>query len=327
MRRQSLSHMKAVGYTIVVLVGMTLFPACRDKPAENAGAASDSLGHPRIGVLLVNHGSRSAKWRDMLMDVEEEVSRKIMDLPDVVGLKTAFMEFSEPSIATQLKAFDGEGVTDVIIVPLLLRVSSHSFDDIPTIIGLKEDALSVASLRSEGIARYKPTARVTMTPLMDFPSLLRDNVTRRVKALSSDPENEGVVLVAYGSQAYNAEWESLLAELSDTISAQTDITVSAYAWCGHLVQYSRQPTIDAINEVLAVRERALVVPLLVAEDEFFQGEIIGGAVSDSGFGDRVVYRGDSVLPDGNLNSWIVDIVTKVGRDISSSFAVEDVGGT
>lgn len=327
MRRIHSSHKKLPSYAILLVLMMGFFPSCAENKAENTEAVSGSFSHPRIGVLLVSHGSRSVRWREMLVDVEEAVRREIMDLPDVTGLKTAFMEFSEPSIATQLKVFDDEGVTDIIIVPLLLRVSSHSFDDIPTIIGQKEDALSVASLRSEGIARYKPRAQVTMTPLLDYPALLRDNVTRRVRALSSDPENEGIVLVAYGSQAYNTEWESLLTELSENISSQTAVTACTHAWCGHLVHYSRQPTIDAISEILTTRDRVLVIPLLVAEDDFFQGEIIGGAVQDSGFGDRVVYRGDSVLPDENLNNWIVDIVTEVGRDISSPSAGETGGET
>lgn len=307
MTETKLRRHELLGFAILLAVVMAIFPSCGQDP-ESSSKVSPSK---KIGVLLVSHGSRSDRWREMLLDVEKQVREEISALPDVAGLKTAFMEYHEPSIATQLKAFDDEGVTDIILVPLLLRVSSHSFDDIPTIIGLKEDTMSKASLKSEGIERYTPRARVITAPLLDYTSLLRKNVVRRVRALSTDPADEGVVLVAYGSKAYDKEWQELLMELTADISSQTGIEACTHAWCGHLVKYSGLPTMDAISEIMEIKKRALVVPLLVAEDEFFQGEIIGGAVHDSGYGNRVVYRGGSVLPDENLNRWVVEIVTEL----------------
>ena len=86
----------------------------------------------------------------------------------IEGIKTAFMEYNEPSIATRLKEFDKEGFTDVILVPIFLKVSSHSFEDIPTIIGQKEDPNSKEMLKIEKIERYTPKATVHLTPLLDF---------------------------------------------------------------------------------------------------------------------------------------------------------------
>ncbi len=300
-----------VGLTILIAFLFQINPVY----AQNSDSSSKSLQSKKIGVLLVNHGSRSDRWREMLLEVENQVHDEIFALTQVTGLKTAFMEYHEPSIATQLKAFDEEGVTDIILVPLFLRVSSHSFDDIPTIMGLKDDAMSKASLKSDGIKRYTPQAKVTTAPLLDYASLLRNNVVRRVRSMSTDPANEGVVLVAYGSKAFDKEWQELLLKLSSDISLDTGIGTCSHAWCGHLVKYSRLPTMDAISEIMKSKKRALVVPLLVAEDEFFQGEIIGGAVYDSGYGNRVVYRGDSVLPDGNLNTWIVETVAEIADEI------------
>ncbi len=311
---KSLRPHELLGFAILLAVIVAIFPSCFREQNSKTRSTQDR----KIGVLLVNHGSRSEKWREMLVEVEIQTSEEILSLPVVSGIKTAFMEYHEPSIATQLKAFDDEGVTDIVLVPLLLRVSSHSFDDIPTIIGQKEDALSIASLKSEGIKRYTPKANVITSPLLDFPTLLHQNVIRRVHAMSVAAEDEGVVLVAYGSQAYDQEWRDLLTSLSEEISNRTGIEKCTHSWCGHLVNYSQLPTMDAISEVLETKERVLVVPLLVAEDEFFQGEVIGGAVYESGFGKRVVYRGDAVLPDKNLNRWVVEIVTKLAATIDKN---------
>jgi sirohydrochlorin ferrochelatase len=92
---------------------------------------------------MVNHGSRSATWRQALLDLETEVKDSILAGGAIQGTKTAFMEYNEPSIATRLKEFDAEGYTDVILVPVFLTVSPHSFEDIPTIIGQKEDPQSL----------------------------------------------------------------------------------------------------------------------------------------------------------------------------------------
>jgi sirohydrochlorin ferrochelatase len=269
--------------------------------------AEESPGQKKTAVLLVSHGSHSAQWRKMLTDVEQDVSERVLAIPGIDGLKSAFMEYTEPSIATQLKALDDEGYTHVILVPLLLTVSSHSFDDIPTIIGAKDDAKSLAMLEAERIERYLPRAQVTITPLLDFPSLLETNLIRRVGRLTREPADEGVVLVAYGDTDYNDEWVALFSEVGEKLKAGTGIAMVTHAWCGHIAGYKKQPTVDAIQSVLADHERAIVVPVLVAYDETFQGKIIGGAVDEVGIPERVVYTPDAILPEPELNEWIVSI--------------------
>src|SRR5262249_53952994 len=91
----------------------------------------------KIGVLLVSHGSRSETWRKSLLALEESVRPAILTNQSIAAIRTAFMEYTEPSIATRLKEFDAQNFTDVIVVPVFLTVSPHTFDDIPTIIGKK----------------------------------------------------------------------------------------------------------------------------------------------------------------------------------------------
>ena len=67
-----------------------------------------------IGLLLVNHGSHSATWRQALLDLEARVRDAILAGGMIQGVRTAHMEYTEPSIATQMKAFDEGGFTDVI---------------------------------------------------------------------------------------------------------------------------------------------------------------------------------------------------------------------
>lgn len=286
---------------------------CRDsgsagsQPASSShhGDATGIQGQPRVGVLLVSQGSHSAEWRKMLQDFHESVEPQILALPGINGVKSAFMEYTEPSIASQLRAFDQEGYGDVILVPLLLTVSSHSFDDIPTIIGAQEDAKSMLTLQSERIERYVPRARVTITPLLDFSSLLEKNLPRRIAALSKEPAREGVLLVAYGDRTYDDEWEDFFARLDQVVQTKTGVAEVRHCWCGHIVHYSKQPTQAAIRQILARVDRAIVIPVLVARDEFFQERVIGKAIVELNVAHRIAYMADSILPDPTLNEWVV----------------------
>ncbi len=288
-------------------------------------AEPDGLGDaPRVGVLLVSHGSRSPQWREMLLDVEGRVRERVLATPDVASVRTAYMEYTEPSIATQLEAIDRERHTDALLVPLLLTVSGHSFDDIPVISGQREDAVTAAHLEAEGIRRYRSRARVRQAPLLDFPGVLRHNVARRVAAFDVDLRRSGVVLVAYGDEEYDAEWTRLVEQLGAHLTAELGVMTTAHAWCGHLVHYDRAPTRDAIARVLERAERAIVIPLLVAVDERFQHEIVGGAVREAraaagdDAGARVLYRPDAILPEPMVDDWVVQIVATTVAEAAES---------
>jgi len=289
-------------------IASALLSSCDNKQStEKQTSESEDAHSKKIGVLLVSHGSHSKNWRRMLRATQTDVEKDVLKGGKVSGIKTAFMEYTEPTIATQLKAFDDDGYTDVIIVPLLLTVSSHSFDDIPIIAGLRECASKEEELRLESIAVYKAKAKVVLTPLLDFTTVLEKNVVRRAKAMSKNPSEEGLVLVAYGSTPYNKEWEILMGKLEKTVKKETGIDVLNYSWCGHIVHYKLEPTMKAINTTLEKKKKALVIPILVAVDENFQGRIIGGAIEKVNKGEQIVYRHDAILPDPDISQWIMDI--------------------
>lgn len=264
----------------------------------------------KVGVLIVSHGSRSETWRRALLDLDARVRIPLLADGRVSDVKSAFMEYTEPSIATRLKEFDAEGFSDVVVVPVFLTVSPHPFDDIPTIIGQKEDPQSLETLKVEGIERYTPRARVRITPLLDFTDILQKNVLRRVKSLSKDPSKEGLVLIAYGDERYEKEWAALFDKVGAFVREQTGMGEHAHGWCGHLVHYDPGKTTAAIEKVLVQRDKAVVIPVLVAHDERFQVKIIGDGIARIRDHERrVVYRPDSILPDEGVERWVKDAVS------------------
>lgn len=278
---------------------------------ESASALSKGNGQGATGILLVNHGSRSPVWRRMLLDVHAQVADELLAIPQVAQVRTSYMEYTEPSIASQLKAFDADGITDVLVVPLLLTVSDHSLDDIPAICGQPSSPELVAKLASEKIEVYKPDANITFAPLLDFSGLVRTNLSRRVRTIlergAGDAARTGLVLVGYGSAEFDGEWTAFFEQTRRHAEEDLDIDVSTHAWCGHLVDYDKQPTIDAINEMLELADKVIVVPELVSYDPMFQERIIGRAIRQSTDPSRVLYSADAILPDPEVGNWVVRI--------------------
>ncbi len=306
---------------LIVLMTLSLFEiAC----TTGDGGHKEQKKQPKerkTAVLLVNHGSRSETWRNALLDLEKRVSPDIMADGRVKGVKTAFMEYTEPSIATRLKEFDNEGYTDVVIVPVFLTVSTHSFDDIPTIVGMKEDPKSMETLKIEKIERYTPAAKVHIAPLLDFTDILQKNILRRVAGLSKKPGEEGVVLIAYGDHTYNTEWTELLTKVGAYVQANTGVKTFSYGWCGHVASYSSDSTTVAVNRVLSVAGKALVVPVLVAHDEMFQVKIIGDGINKvANNKSRVAYLPDAILPDANVEKWVTDISIQYAGKLANEVA-------
>lgn len=283
----------------------------------------------KIGLLLVNHGSHSETWRQALMDLETSVRDSILAGGFFRGLKTAFMEYTEPSIATRMKEFDHEGFTDIVVVPIFLTVSPHSADDIPTILGQKQDPHIIQALADEKIECYAPTARTHIAPLLDFSKTLQKNVLRRCQELSRRPDKEGLVLIGYGDETYEQEWGTLFDQVAEHVKQNIGISEHSYGWCGHIVRYNPEGTTRAISAVLQKKDTAIVIPVLVAYDEMFQKNIIGRGIENvEGGRGRVLYNADAILPDSDIEDWVIRIsgeyANRIARQAHSDSSPEMV---
>lgn len=286
-----------------------ILAACQQK-VEQAPAAASASPH-KIGVLLVNHGSRQKAWRDMLLDVEKAVDDRLLALPNVKGVRTAYNEYHEPSVAAQMKAFDDEGFDEVIVLPLFLTVGGHTNSDIPNLVGLKNDPKALEALPKDGLPVYRPKARVTLLETIDSTEFLKANILRRTKALLNDDDGSkyGVTLAAYGDDQFNQQWEALMGEIGKHLKENVGIGAINYAWSGHLVNYSSDPTRKAVNQMLAEKKKDIVISVYVAYDKKFQSDVIANGIKQSDRPQDVLYNEpEAILPDENLNNWVVDTI-------------------
>ncbi|WP_331561242.1 sirohydrochlorin chelatase [Chlorobium sp.] len=288
------------------LLALICLTACDSGEHQSPNGKADGDESRKTALLLINHGSRSGEWKRQLLELERRVSSRITAIESIDTLATAFMEHAEPSIASSLRNLDRNGYTDVIVIPVFLSAGTHVFDDIPTIIGRKENPATIEEMKLEGIERYVPAARTHLAQPLDFSDLIGNNVLRRAQSLSRNPAEEGLVLVGYGSSEFGNIWEELFAKTGREAVRKGKFGGYATAWCGHVAHYSPDSTASAIRRILKNHERAIVIPLLVSFSEQFQIEIIGGGVASVDDNqEKVRYRPDAILPDEELERWIV----------------------
>lgn len=262
----------------------------------------------KIGVLLAAHGSQSSEWVRMVETVADEVREPIMQGLNVAGVRLAFITESDPNIASQMRAFDEEGFDEVIVVPLVVAVESQRTNHyLHYLTGIRSDIGQIKQLEKEGFEIYYPRTRVSVTAALDESSVLKKNVLRRVLELQAGDSGEdmSVLLVGYGDQAFGQQMQEMMEGIGRYLKIKTDIDTVAYAFCGELVDYSGDPIVEAIHDVLELEEEVLVVPVLLGVDEMLQTNTIEAAVNAVPTASRLRYEPTAVLPDPEVNEWVL----------------------
>ena len=296
---------KLIGTTIrlalIVVVSAVLLTAC------DSGPAPAEQGKVNIGVLLIAHGSTSSTWNGMVETFADELRASLASNDAVGDLRLAVIDEPKSSIAENLRAFDKAGYDEVIIVPLFIAAESQRTNHyLAYLIGMRSDAGQVKQLEKEGYDIYYPRARVSIAPALNEGGALKKNVLRRVQELQNDDDGEdmGVLLVGYGDQAFGQQMQETMENIGRYLKIKTDMDTVAYAFCGELVDYSGEPVVEAINEVLDLEEEVLVVPVLLGIDEKLHVNTIEAAVNAVPTASRIRYAQTAVLPDPKINKWV-----------------------
>ena len=279
--------------------------------ACDSGPAPVEEGDTSIGVLVISHGSTSSTWVDTVKTFVDEIREPILSGKAVSDVRVAFIDEPQSSIAGELRALDEAGYDEVIVLPLMIAAeSTKSNSYLQYLIGMRSDAGQVKQLEKEGYEIYYPRARISLAPALDEGGALKKNVLKRVQDAQKgdDGEDIGVLLVGYGDQAYGQQMQETMESIGRYLKIKTDMDTVAYAFCGELVDYSGEPVVEAINEVLDLEEEVLVVPVLLAFDEMLHVNTIEAAVNAIPTESRVRYSPTAILPDPKINKWVVERV-------------------
>ncbi|MEC9072599.1 MAG: CbiX/SirB N-terminal domain-containing protein [Myxococcota bacterium] len=261
------------------------------------------MDHVSPALLIAAHGSRAPGWAEAVREFAEHVEQSPGVSTMFSAVEATFLEAVPPPIPQAVSRHLAAGAPKVLVAPLFLTASGHLSQDLPALLGLSSDERVLQRLRGEGQLPLSPGLPVEMLELGPLEDLLANNVARRLALHTTRPSEEAIVLCAYGSSIYTERWEVLLTKVRTRLM-KAGFAYATHAYVGHVVGMSVEPTRQAVTKCgrMAGVRSVHVVPLLLGPSRL-QEEVIGEAcrmARDDEPTLTVRYRGDAILPDGDL---------------------------
>lgn len=108
-----------------------------------------------LGVIVFAHGSRDPLWRAPVEAVAEQIRRQ---QPDALAA-CAYLELSEPDLATAASRLIDQGATGLRVLPLFFGMGKHARDDLPRL--LEQLAADYPGVRIERLVTAGEDPRLT----------------------------------------------------------------------------------------------------------------------------------------------------------------------
>lgn len=187
---------------------LTLAAAC---------ALFSSAASAKDGILLLAHGNHGAGGHGAAPTAAEHehhaapnpwndnVEKVVANLDPKYPTEVAFGMAEAPAIQAGIKRLEKRGVTRIAAIPLF--VSSHSpiIGNTRYILGLQDTLAKHTSLTT--LPRAETTSQIGMSAALDAHPLVSEILLDRARALTNEPGETAVVLIAHGP---NAEEENRL---------------------------------------------------------------------------------------------------------------------
>ena len=267
-------------------------------------AASDEP----LGVLVVVHGSTTA-WNAA---VEASVATIQQHTPSQVAYLMG------ANNRTPQEAYDdlvAAGVQRVVIVPLLVSSYSSHYEQIRFIGHLRDDYpgsdwMSLTPL-------HGPADVVGVTPALDAHPILADILSDRARALSRDPSQESLVIVAHGpnGDADADRWIGVIRELGAQIRSRVPFgEIDIRLLRDDAPKPVKDQALAEFRDSVASRAsgRVVVVPLMLGP-----GRVVD-QIPNVLTGLDYRWDGRPVLPDGRIADWITSQVARVSAPQSAA---------
>jgi hypothetical protein len=276
------------------------------------------------GVLLLAHGG-SAEWNARVTALAEKVDR-------TRRTEVAFGMATRATIQSAIDKLVARGVTEIVAVPLFVSSWSTVITSAEYLLGLRGEAPAALAayakmshapaaagtsgaattgheghtMATDGTPPVKSTVPIRMTPALNDHPIVADVLTSRARAISRNPAEEALVIVAHGpnEEEDNQRWLADMRSLAARIGQSEKFASIEYLT---LRDDAPRPVRDAATEQLrsmmqrelSAGRRVLIVPLLIS---------FGGI--ERGLRERLdglpyTMADAALMPDDRLVTWVL----------------------
>jgi len=266
-----------------------------------------------VGTLLIAHGGEPT-WNAEVERIARTASTGgPLELAFLMGPAAATHRFQD-----QVAKLAARGVSDIVIVPLLVSSHSGHYEQIRYLAGLTDslDDMMHHHLHMSGLERPTTTVPLHVARALDDAPELAEVLAERARALVPEPAGRALFLVAHGpnSAEDHAEWMKHLRVVAARVQTLTGFRdVRAEMVRDDAPALVRAEGVQRVRDIIDMQRQitgqtVAVVPVLVSK----------GRVSREKFtadlqGLDIGYEGTPLLPHPLLARWIERRVTETVR--------------
>lgn len=239
------------------------------------------------GILVISHGSRESTWTQLVDDAVQQ-----LPLRGELPVAASFLELVEGRLIQDgIDLLEGQGVTDILVIPLFVSSGSTHVNEIAYALGV----IHAPAIETD-LTPFRIQANIIYgDPIDNDPDVAR-MVWDKVKSESQNPKQEVLILVGHGSShsGFRERWEEGLSRLAKSIQRIGGLAEADYALL-------RPGTVRAKVEYWQ-KERGMQViaaPLFLS-DGYFTRSVIPQRLE----GLKYRYSGQALLPHPLLTQWM-----------------------
>jgi len=290
---------------ILLLVGLSLTVLAEAENRVEAGP----------GLLLIAHGSPRQEWNESLEKLGDKVKEMNKESRRFHSVELSFLECPQQDIAGGVEKLEKAGCDCIIVVPLFITPSSHTHFDMTGALGILSGDKIRAALEEEGVSAAKPSVPVTMTQTLDDGDLLDNFALEQVKTLSTDSENEAVVILIHGDADHHRLLERVARRVTTYFCGKTGITYADWAYCGVGQTYSENG-VPAILAAVDKEKKVIVAGLYLsisAESLHRRGMALspwGKEYDPFAEESNIIFSTERLVDNSHLSLWIMRTAEK-----------------
>jgi hypothetical protein len=215
------------------------------------------------GLVILAHGAPAASWNNAVTEAAKKVETLNAEKKVFHAVTAAFMEFAQPDAAAGVETLEAAGCDRIIVVPVFVCPTSHTHFDVPAVLGLYSSPSIRKTLQEENARIATLTVPITVTQTMSEGALLDLYVESEMRALSQNPKDEAVLLIAHGDEEHAPMVDRIMSRLLTRACGSSGITAGQIAYCEVGQSYQRN-VIPVIRELSEQRKRVLVIGFYLA---------------------------------------------------------------